>query len=262
MCHCKTSSKTEQDQLHGTEGKTSRPLQGQQHQQHQAALRLAVLESPLTASYPPLLYSTYTTTTSMSLKTPELSLDLINDALEYHSHVIVNGTMEDEGALEDHWDSLRYFWKISDDHQPSCGRIFHRCRLAELVFYACNRHPYGELDEETPKHVAAKEEEIHAMVNWEPKDWASLKRKLVRVCHSIKREDANRTVRSQDDERPEEVPERANDQNFSGKHIAYLVRHITINKHLSHIRLQMEEWRRSNSRKQPHIDEADLMEFQ
>ena len=59
---------------------------------------------------------------------PQLALDIINDALEYHSHAIVHGPVQD---VEAHWSSLTYFWRLSVRNQPHCGRIFHRCRIAE-----------------------------------------------------------------------------------------------------------------------------------
>lgn len=185
------------------------------------------------------------------LQVPELSLDLINDAIEYHSHSIVNGCMEDD--LEDHWHSLRYFWKISEPQQPNYGRIFHRVRLAELLYYGCQA-PYDD-------------GEGTSMVNWEAHEWDKLRDKLVRLSNSCKRRDANELGGPQmQGDHP-----RAKDKDLFGKKIDHLLRHIRINRHLSVFRLDLEEWMESHWRRdsssssrnqnQPRLSSEKLKQF-
>ena len=152
----------------------------------------------------------------MSLKAPPLSLKIINDALEYHGEIIVRGT-EEGNAVHDHWSSMRYLWKVSANQQLYSGRIYHRVRLAELVYYACVQHPYGALEPESESQKG-DEEEQHSMVHWTAKEWEALKKKLLRLLHSIKRQDANCIVRRVQDERPMEHP-RAKDKALFGMNV-------------------------------------------
>ena len=175
-------------------------------------------------------------------------MDLINDALEYHSHAIVHGG-EDSNEMDEHWDSIRYFWRISQDEQRNCGRAFHRIRLAEIVYFTTALTPYSY-------------DEPHAMVNWSHEEWECLVKKLMRLCQSCKRQDAASTVRTKEDENPKMHP-RGRDPKLFGKNVKKVFDYIHINQTLTYIREPMENWRRSEnrSRKQPHVKPSNLAKF-